>query len=166
MSRIVFAAKNSWTHEHTIICRQLFAGHMVGSRPMKRKKHLHRMIIPVVQKYSHSLYKLLAQAVAVPSFLCLQAMDDFLIIKYLGYFQELLLGSSLYLLELASPFEEVCSRWFCTLLFLCRITFPTFFRPPQHTSSFAVLADRLETGWDVRLLMRRLCDRWFVGAQI
>ena len=25
-------------HEQTIICRQLFAGHMVGSRPMKRKK--------------------------------------------------------------------------------------------------------------------------------
>ena len=31
-------------HEQTIICRQLFAGHMVGSRPMKRNKHLHRMI--------------------------------------------------------------------------------------------------------------------------
>ena len=26
-------------HEHTIICRQLFAGHVVGSRPMKRKKN-------------------------------------------------------------------------------------------------------------------------------
>ena len=25
-------------HEQTIICRQLFAGHVVGSRPMKRKK--------------------------------------------------------------------------------------------------------------------------------
>ena len=33
------------THEQTIICRQLFAGHMVGFRPMKRKKNLHRMII-------------------------------------------------------------------------------------------------------------------------
>ena len=32
-------------HEKTIICRQLFAGHMVGSRPMKRKKDLQRMII-------------------------------------------------------------------------------------------------------------------------
>ena len=31
-------------HEHTIICRQLFAGHVVGSRPMKRKKNLLRMI--------------------------------------------------------------------------------------------------------------------------
>ena len=31
-------------HEQTIICRQLFAGHVVSSRPMKRKKHLHRMI--------------------------------------------------------------------------------------------------------------------------
>ena len=36
---------NDITHEHTIICRQLFAGHVVGCRPMKRKKHLHRMII-------------------------------------------------------------------------------------------------------------------------
>ena len=52
MSRIVFAAKklsqkqlNDIAHEHTIICRQLFTGHVVGSRPMKRKKHLHRMII-------------------------------------------------------------------------------------------------------------------------
>ena len=27
-------------HEQTIICRQLFAGHMVGSRPIKRKKNL------------------------------------------------------------------------------------------------------------------------------
>ena len=32
-------------HEQTIICRQLLAGHVVGSRPMKRKKILLRMII-------------------------------------------------------------------------------------------------------------------------
>ena len=32
-------------HEQTIICTQLFAGHVVGSRPMKRKKNLLRMII-------------------------------------------------------------------------------------------------------------------------
>ena len=32
-------------HEQTIICRQLFAGHVVGSQPMKRKKNLQRMII-------------------------------------------------------------------------------------------------------------------------
>ena len=36
---------NDIAREHTIICRQLFAGHVVGSRPMKRKKHLYRMII-------------------------------------------------------------------------------------------------------------------------
>ena len=36
---------NDIAHEHTIICRQLFAGHVVGFRPMKRKKHLHRMIM-------------------------------------------------------------------------------------------------------------------------
>ena len=35
-------------HEQTIICRQLFAGHVVGFRPMKRKKHLHRMIKPIM----------------------------------------------------------------------------------------------------------------------
>ena len=27
-------------HEHTIICRQLFADHVVGSRPMKKKEKL------------------------------------------------------------------------------------------------------------------------------
>ena len=32
-------------HEQTIICRQLFAGHVVGSLLMKRKKNLLRMII-------------------------------------------------------------------------------------------------------------------------
>ena len=36
-------------HEQTIICRQLFTGHMVGSRPMKRKKNLHRMIMIIIQ---------------------------------------------------------------------------------------------------------------------
>ena len=36
---------NDIAHERTIICRRLFAGHVVGSRPMKRKKHLHRIII-------------------------------------------------------------------------------------------------------------------------
>ena len=30
-------------HEQTIIYRQLFKGHVVGSRPMKRKKNLLRM---------------------------------------------------------------------------------------------------------------------------
>ena len=32
------------THEQTIIRRQLFAGHMVDSRPMEMKKKTHRMI--------------------------------------------------------------------------------------------------------------------------
>ena len=31
-------------HEQTIIYRQLFPGHMVGSRPKKRNKHLQQMI--------------------------------------------------------------------------------------------------------------------------
>ena len=33
------------THEQAIICRQFFAGHVVGSRPMKTKEKMHRMII-------------------------------------------------------------------------------------------------------------------------
>ena len=37
-------------HEQTIICRQLFAGHVVGSRPTKKKKKLHRMIITFICK--------------------------------------------------------------------------------------------------------------------
>ena len=31
---------NDTAHEHTIICKQLYPGHVVGSRPIKRKKHL------------------------------------------------------------------------------------------------------------------------------
>ena len=34
---------NDIAHEHTIIYRQLFAGHVVGSRPMKRKSRWRRM---------------------------------------------------------------------------------------------------------------------------
>ena len=32
-------------HEQTIICGQLFTGHVVGLRPMKRKKNLHQVIM-------------------------------------------------------------------------------------------------------------------------
>ena len=35
-------------HEQTIIFRQLFADHMVGFRPVKRKKNLHRMITKII----------------------------------------------------------------------------------------------------------------------
>ena len=34
------------TREQTIICWQLFAGHVVCSRPMKRTKNVQRMITP------------------------------------------------------------------------------------------------------------------------
>ena len=34
-------------HEQTIICRHLFAGHVVSSRPVKRKKNLQQMIINI-----------------------------------------------------------------------------------------------------------------------
>ena len=39
---------NDIAHEHTIICWQLLAGHVVGSQAIKREKNLHRMIIPVI----------------------------------------------------------------------------------------------------------------------
>ena len=35
-------------HEQSIICRQLFAGHVVCSWPMKRKKNMNQMIIYVI----------------------------------------------------------------------------------------------------------------------
>ena len=35
-------------HEQTMTCRQLLAGHVVGSRPMKRKKNLQQMIIIII----------------------------------------------------------------------------------------------------------------------
>ena len=34
-----------YAHEKTIICRQLFAGHVVGSGPMKRMEKMNQMII-------------------------------------------------------------------------------------------------------------------------
>ena len=34
-------------HEQTIICRHLFAGHVVSPQPMKRKKNLQQMIINI-----------------------------------------------------------------------------------------------------------------------
>ena len=39
---------NDIAHEQTIICRQLFVGHVVGSRQMERKKYLHQMIIYII----------------------------------------------------------------------------------------------------------------------
>ena len=47
MSRILFAAKTDLdgiTHEQTVICRQLFAGHVVDSQPMKMGGKIHGMI--------------------------------------------------------------------------------------------------------------------------
>ena len=35
-------------HEQTIICRQLFAGHVVGCQPMEGKKKVHRMTISLI----------------------------------------------------------------------------------------------------------------------
>ena len=55
MSRILFAARclsqtqlDDIVHEQTIICRQLFAGHVEGFWPMKRKKNLLQMILMIM----------------------------------------------------------------------------------------------------------------------
>ena len=40
-------------HEQTIICRQLFAGHVVGFQPMKRKKNL----LPIMIILNISIFK-------------------------------------------------------------------------------------------------------------
>ena len=51
MSRILFAAKhvlNGTTREQIIISRQLFAGHVVGSRTMESKKKMRQTIMEVV----------------------------------------------------------------------------------------------------------------------
>ena len=44
-------------HEQIIICRQLFAGHVVGFGPMKRKKNLLRMIILFYLRLRLTLHK-------------------------------------------------------------------------------------------------------------
>ena len=74
MSRI--RQLNDIAHEHTIICRQLFAGHMVGSRPMKRKKHLHRMIIGLISKTTtlhvhHTFWTFLCRHYTTKTWKCL-----------------------------------------------------------------------------------------------
>ena len=35
----------------TLVCRQLFEGHMLSSRPMKRKEKIHRMIMGDYDRY-------------------------------------------------------------------------------------------------------------------
>ena len=51
-NNLLLVAKHSWTvyiaHEQTIICRQLFAGHMVCSRPIKRKKKCSKRHAPII----------------------------------------------------------------------------------------------------------------------
>ena len=47
--------KDDIAHGQTIIWRQLFAGHMVGFRPIKNKKNLQRMIMIIII-YCHHIY--------------------------------------------------------------------------------------------------------------
>ena len=58
-------------HEQTIICRQLFSGHVVGSRPMKRKKNLLGMVISVNVPPGHQRDRKKSQnSVSVCKFCC------------------------------------------------------------------------------------------------
>ena len=58
MSRILFAAKqlDAIGHEQTIICRQLLAGHVVGSHPKKRKKHWQQMARIIIYPQEKIIY--------------------------------------------------------------------------------------------------------------
>jgi len=58
------------THEQTIICRQLFTGHLVGSRPVKRKKKMHRMIKRFIFQLSTTTF----QSTQRPLRICLCAI--------------------------------------------------------------------------------------------
>jgi len=55
---------DSITHELTIICRQLFAGHVLGSRPMKRKK---KCIEPYLSNTWLTLFTSLTSSHLIPS---------------------------------------------------------------------------------------------------
>ena len=52
-SMISIAHEQNIICSKTLICRQLlFAGHVVGSRPMKRKDKIHQMIISILCLHS------------------------------------------------------------------------------------------------------------------
>ena len=43
---LLFAARlDGTTHDQTVVCRQLFAGHVLGAQPVERKEKMHRMIM-------------------------------------------------------------------------------------------------------------------------
>ena len=52
-------------HGQTIICRQLFAGQVVGSRPMKRKKDLYRMTNHHHHHHHHDHHRIFATLISV-----------------------------------------------------------------------------------------------------
>ena len=53
-------------HEQTIIYRQLFAGQVVGSQPVKRKKDLHRLMNhPHHHHHHHDHHGILATLISV-----------------------------------------------------------------------------------------------------
>ena len=52
-------------HEQAIICRQLFAGHVLGFQPMKRKKNLHRMVINFVHSLCFAKLKVMNKTLLI-----------------------------------------------------------------------------------------------------
>ena len=68
VSRILFAAKHSWTTlrmTRPLFVGSYFAGHLVGFRPMKRKKNLHRMIIKVVPMLRKKSYPTVSKTICL-----------------------------------------------------------------------------------------------------
>ena len=58
MSRILCAAHlPGTTHEQSIICRELFACHVAGSRPMKEKEKTHQMMTVVIKNPTTVIYE-------------------------------------------------------------------------------------------------------------
>ena len=68
-------------HERTIICGPLFAGHMVGSWPMKRNKNLHCMVYMYGIPYTIHVYATTALSLRINS--CLQGRVDLTLDKYM-----------------------------------------------------------------------------------
>ena len=62
-------------HEQTIICRQLFTGHVVDFRPIKRRENLHRMIMnnlffPRMRLYTTVILEALFMVYLLRDYLC------------------------------------------------------------------------------------------------
>ena len=113
MSRILLAAKHlsqtqldGIAHEQAIICKRLFAGHVMGSRPMKIKKNLFRMIIALFNIHSN-YFSVLKKITSTGTFFKTLAYFSarFQNIKQMGFFADTI-------------HRAICFAYFRILVFL------------------------------------------------